>query len=549
MLIEKRWEPANNNMKNTSLTTIEILKSAAQRYPDQEIVSALADESVHRYRYKDAFTRCNKLAIALKKLGIGKQANVGTLAANHYRHLEVMFAVSGVGAVYHPINAHLVRAQLQFIINHAENVCLFVDLAYLPQLELLADNIPSVKHIVVLCTAEQMPAESAFDLLCYETLIAYEPLCFEWPSLSQDSPSGLCYSSGTTGDPKGVIYENGSTAQHASVTGSSQFHGFDEWSVVMPVVPFYFINAWGVPYAAVFYGAKLVLPGCAIVPENVQGLIETEEVTHAYAVPDVWRRLHQYLQKSDLPIDSLQTIGAGGDPSPLELVKAYAQKYGVYWMGLWGMVETSPLVSAASRCPYIEQLPEDERFQKQASAGRAVLGIEIEIFDALGRALPHDGKTMGNIRIRGPWVAEGYFSEEPSENFVDGWFESGDVGMIDDHGYITLLDRSKDVIRSGGEWIVSVELEQAAMQYEAIDRVCVVGALHEKWHERPIMLLTLRPNMAFSEYRLRKVLQQQVNSWWMPDAILVVDELPVSGTGKLKKIEVRNEYRHYLLHK
>jgi fatty-acyl-CoA synthase len=536
-------------MMNTSLTVIKILKSAAQRYPDQEIISALADERVHRYCYKDAYTRCNKLAFALRKLGVSVESIVGTLAANHYRHLEVMYGVSGVGAVYHPINAHLVRDQLQFIINHAEDSCLFVDLAYLPQLEQLADKIPSVKHIVVLCAQEQMPADSTLNLLCYESLISGEPICFEWPRLSQESPCGLGYSSGTTGDPKGVIYQNGSTAHHASVTGSSQFHNFDEWSVVMPIVPFYDNNAWGVPYASVFYGAKLVLPGCAIVPENVQGLIETEEVTHAYAVPDVWRRLHQYLQRTGLSIDSLQTIGVGGDPSPIELVKTYAELYDVYWMGLWGMVEASPLVSAASCCPYLETLPEEERYQKQASAGRAVLGIEIDIFDALGRVLPHDGTTMGNIRIRGPWVADGYFKETSSESFTDGWFESGDVGMIDDHGFITLLDRSKDVIRSGGEWIVSVELEQAAMKYEAVDRVCVIGALHEKWHERPIMLLTLRPNIAFSEYKLRKVLQQQVNTWWLPDAILVVDELPISGTGKLKKIEVRNEYRHYLLNK
>lgn len=531
---------------NASLTTVGILQAAAESHPEREIVSVLADDSVHRYRYQDALVRVCKLANSLTRLNLSSGQNIATLAPNHYRHLELVYAVSGIGSVIHPLNAHLFSDQLHYIISHAKDCCIFVDPIYLPQLERLEGRIESIKTIVLLCDRSQMPESSFKGILCYEDLIAGEPDHYDWPDIT-DEACGLCYTSGTTGNPKGVQLEHHAMLQHAQTIGGSDYFDFTPNSVVMPIVPMCYVYSWGVPFAAMICGATLVLPGCALLPENIQGLIETELVTHAFAGPDIWRKLHFFLTDTGLSIDSLDMVGVGGDPSPVSLVKLYAQEYGVYWMGLWGMAETSPLLTAATRTDFLKGLPDEARYALQASAGQPIAGIEVEIRDALGRVLPHDGKACGNIHVRGKWVLSSYYKDEASDSFTDGWFDTGDVGAIDEHGYLNVIDRSKDVIYSGGEWIISVELERAALAYDPVLEVCVVGALHEKWSERPIMLVTLRHELEFSEYRLRKILQDRVDPWWIPDAILVVDELPHTGTGKLKKIEVRNEYRHYLL--
>jgi fatty-acyl-CoA synthase len=309
----------------------------------------------------------------------------------------------------------------------------------------------------------------------------------------------------------------------------------------------YHVVAWGIPFSAPLYGAKLVLPGCALTGENIQRLIEEEQVNKSYAVPTVWLTLHNYLQESGKNIESLKLIGVGGAASPKALVKTYAEKYGVYWMGIWGMTETSPLATAAILTPEMSDLSADECYELQSSAGKPIFGIEIEIFDANGQALPHDGTTRGNLRVRGPWVLAGYFKGEGAHNFVDGWFETGDVAVINPQGYLRVVDRSKDVIKSGGEWISSVELENAALHYNAVNEACVIGAAHEKWDERPLMLITLREGEDYSEQELKQVLTERVAKWWLPDAIVVVDSLPHTGTGKLRKIDIRNQYRQYLL--
>jgi fatty-acyl-CoA synthase len=535
------------NMMDFPLNTSDILKSAALRYPNQEIVSKLFDGSVHRYSYADAYKRSSKVANVLKGAGLREGDRIATLAVNHYRHLELYYGISGIGCVVHTLNARLFAEQLQYIINHAEDQWLFVDPEFIPLIEAIVTSIPTVKKIIVLCDEANLPSSSLLELECYESLIKPASDVFDWPRLDANNPCGLCYTSGTTGNPKGVMYEQGSTVTHAMMSGGSQYLNFTEWSVVMPIVPMYHVVAWGVPFSALMYGSKLVLPGCALTGENVQGLIETESVTQAFGVPTIWLSLHNYLQSSGKSISTLEMVGVGGAASPKALVKTFAEQYNVYWMGIWGMTETSPLATAANLTPAMAKLSDDERYELQASAGKPMFGCEIEIFDAQNRALPHDGETRGDLKVRGPWILSSYFKGEGSDNFEDGWFSTGDVAVINPEGYLRVVDRSKDVIKSGGEWISSVELENAALNYVAVNEACVIGALHEKWDERPIMLITLRDGEKYDETELKQVLQEKVAKWWLPDAIIVVDELPHTGTGKLRKVDVRTQYKNYLL--
>jgi len=535
------------HMMNFPLNTSDILKSAALRYPNQKVVSALANNNVHRYRYIDAYKRAAKVANLLKRWNLGQGDRVATLAVNHYRHFELYYGISGLGGVVHTLNARLFSEQLEYIINHAEDRWLFVDLEFLPQIEAVKDKIPSVEKIVVLCDPADMPQTSVLELECYESLINGEPDVYQWPRLESTAPCGLCYTSGTTGNPKGVMYEQGSTVLHALMSGGSQYLDFDEWSVVLPIVPMYHVAAWGIPFSAPMYGAKLVLPGCALNGANIHRLIESEQVTQAYAVPTIWLTLHNYLQATNKSIESLSVVGVGGAASPKALVKTYAEEYDVYWMGIWGMTETSPLMTAANLTPDMNDLSDDDCYELQSSSGRPMLGAEIEIFDENGGVLPHDGETRGDLKVRGPWVLSSYFKGEGSDKFVDGWFDTGDVAVINPEGYLRVVDRRKDVIKSGGEWISSVELENAALHSSFVNEACVIGARHEEWDERPIMLITLRAGEKYNEAELRSVLKTKVAKWWLPDAIIVVDELPHTGTGKLRKIDVRDKYRNYLL--
>lgn len=533
-------------MMSHPLTTSDILRSAALRTPTQQIVSALPGGRRHRYTYAEALNRAARVAGLLSRAGIRSGDRVATLAANHYRHFELYYGISGQGAVVHTLNARLFSEQLRYIVNHAEDRWIFLDPEFLPLLEEIHPHLGDVERFVVLCDPDEMPHSDNLTLENYETLLADQADDFDWPRLPSDAPCGLCYTSGTTGNPKGVLYEQGSTVLHAMMSGSSQYLDFDEWSVAMPVVPMYHVCAWGVPFSAPLFGARLVLPGAGLDGESLQQLIEEEGVNQAFAVPTVWLNLHNYLQESGKRIDTLQMVGVGGAASPRALVKTYDELYDVYWMGIWGMTETSPLATAAIRTPAMDEMSAEQRYELQSSAGRPMFGVEIEIFDENGRALPHDGVTRGNLRCRGPWVLSQYFRGEGSDKFVDGWFETGDVAVINAEGYLRVVDRSKDVIKSGGEWISSVELENAALHDEAVNEACVIGAHHPKWDERPLMLVTVKPGQLLDEARLRETLKERVAKWWLPDAIIEVESLPHTGTGKLRKVELRDAYRDYL---
>ncbi|WP_426414861.1 long-chain fatty acid--CoA ligase [Aestuariirhabdus sp. LZHN29] len=534
-------------MMQVPLLTSDILKNAMQRYPQQQVVSRTNEGTIHRYSYADAYRRSCQLANVLARLGVQRGDRVATLAWNNYRHLELYYGISGYGAVVHTLNARLFAEQLHYIINHAEDGYIFVDAPFVPLLEEVREQIPCVRGFIVNCDAADMPETSLAPLYCYETLLAAENDQFEWPRLEATDASGLCYTSGTTGNPKGVLYDHHSSVLHAMMSGGSQYLDFSERTCVMPVVPMYHVCAWGVPFSAPLYGAKLVLPGPSTDGASLQELIEGESVDKAYAVPTVWLGLHNYLEASGKKIDSLKLVGVGGAASPRALVKLYAERYNVYWMGIWGMTETSPLATAAIPTPQLEQLDPEARYDLQATAGRAMFGVEIGIFDANDDRVPHDGESRGSLRVRGPWVLSSYFKDEGNDNFADGWFDTGDVAVINPEGYLKIVDRSKDVIKSGGEWISSVDLENAALNYEAVNEACVIGARHLKWDERPIMLVTLKQDREYDESELRAALEGRVAKWWMPDAIIVVDELPHTGTGKLRKVELRQQYAEFLI--
>lgn len=530
------------NMMSYPLRVKDLLVSAVSRYPEQEIVSRMEDDSIHRYTYASAYQRIKQLANALGTLGVKKGDRVGTLAWNNYRHLELYYAIAGVGAVAHTLNARLFADQINWIINHAEDRFIFVDPLFIPLLEEVHDRLLTVEAFIINCSESEMPVTSLSNVYCYESLIAHESPEHNWTECQENDACGLCYTSGTTGNPKGVMYSHRSTVLHAMMSGSSQYLDLRAGDSVMPVVPMYHVCAWGIPFSAPLYGTKIVFPGPRMDGEALQELIEQEQVNKAYGVPTVWLNLHNYLMQSGKGIDSLQLVGVGGAASPEAMIEIYDKKYGVYWMGIWGMTETGPLATAATPRPGHAALPEETRYRIQSSAGQAMFGVELEIFDDKGQPLEHDGSSSGVLKVRGPWVLQRYYRSASDATCADGWFDTGDVAVIDPLGYLRIVDRSKDVIKSGGEWISSVALENAALHDASVNEACVIGVPHPKWDERPVMLVTLRDKDAFNENTLRDTLGNKVAKWWMPDKIIVVDDLPKTGTGKLRKVELRQRY-------
>ena len=536
-------------MMPTPLLTSDLIKSAALRYPKQTIVSVMPTGEKHQYSYHDAYQRIQKLANALTRLGFDKGDRIATLANNHYRHFELYYAIGGSGAVIHTLNPRLFEEQLEYIIEHAQDKYIFVDPCFIPLLEKCQARLSSVRAFIINCEKDEMPETKLSPVLCYETLLENEISEFHWPKLEGTDNCGLCYTSGTTGNPKGVIYDHQSSVLHAMMSGSSQFLNFNEWDILMPVVPMYHVVAWGIPYSAPLFGSKLIFCGDKLDGESLFQLIESEQVNKGFGVPTIWLGLHNFLDthQHTSPLSSLELVGVGGAASPKNLVKIFAKQYDVYWMGLWGMTETSPLISAAINSPNLQKLDPEARFEIQSSAGKPIFGTEIEIFDHLNQPVPHDGVQQGLLKVKGPWVLKQYFKGEGKENFQDDWFDTGDIAVINQEGYLRIVDRAKDVIKSGGEWISSVQLEDAALDYSCINEACVIGVKHPKWDERPILLITLKEGKSFQQQQLFEILKQKVARWWLPDAVIILDVLPHTGTGKLKKIDLRKEYENYLI--
>ncbi|MEH6449049.1 MAG: long-chain fatty acid--CoA ligase [Oleispira sp.] len=542
----------SGQMMARPLLISDLIEYAASHHGQQKIISNRLEGDVHSYNYAEALLRCKRLANALLVLGVKEGDRIGTLAWNGYRHFECYYGISGIGAICHTINPRLYSEQIEYIIQHAQDSYLFVDACFLALLEPIADKLISVKGIVVMIDGSQMPASSLNNIINYEELIAEQSDQLTWPDFDADSAACLCYTSGTTGNPKGVLYSHRSTVMHAFASRNPDALNISSDTVVMPVVPMYHVCAWGIPYIAPMSGATLVLPGQGMAGEDLYRLIDYAKVDLMLGVPTVWLGLIEYLKANDLIIPSVKTVGVGGAASPKILVETLDKDYGIYLLPIWGMTETSPLATLGVKRKVMSEMTDDQRYNIQTSAGKPMFGIDMEIFDEdTNLPLKHDGKDRGLLRVRGPWVLNSYYKSDKSDCFIEDqqgriWFDTGDIATIDEDSYLRIVDRAKDVVKSGGEWISSIDLENAAQGCEGIIEACVIGVKHLKWDERPILFIVAK-NEHLKKETIYKYLSDKVSKWWLPDDIIFVNQLPHTATGKLQKRTLREKYWNYLL--
>ena len=535
-------------MQDQPLLVSKLNEYADIYHGDTEIVSRTVAGDIHRYSYRACHRRARKLANALARLGVGLGDRVATLAWNGHRHFEAYYAVSGIGAILHTINPRLFTEQIAYIANHAEDKVLLLDSSFVELVEKLAPELPTIETYVVLADAAHMPATSLPGALAYEELIAGESDRFEWPRLDENAASSLCYTSGTTGNPKGVLYSHRSTLLHSYAGCTTDVLGLSARDVVLPVVPMFHANAWGIPYAAPLAGSKLVFPGPHLDGASVHGLIEAESVTMTAGVPTVWLMLLDYMAKNAKTFSTLDRVVCGGSAMPRAMIEAFEETHGVRAFHAWGMTEMSPLGTVGSLKASHAALPRRERIDVKTKQGRGVFGVEMKIVDDDGRELPRDGKAFGNLMVRGPWITSGYFKGEGGEVLdAKGWFHTGDVATLDGDGFMHITDRSKDVIKSGGEWISSIDLENIAVAHPDVKEACVIGVRHPKWDERPLLLVVPDEGKNVDKDAMIAFLTGKVAKWWLPDDVVAVRELPHTATGKLLKAQLREEYKDYVL--
>ena len=533
-------------MMDTPLLISDLIRFAERNHGDTEIVSKTVEGDLHRYTYREAHARSRRLAKVLQALGVKPADRVGTLAWNGYRHYELYYAVSGMGAVINTINPRLFPDQIVYISNHAENAALFFDLSFVPLVEKLAPQLNSVKHYVLMTDRAHMPASSAIaNLQCYEELMARQDERYEWPRFDELTAAALCYTSGTTGNPKGVLFGNRSTVLHAYGAALPDALNLSARDSVLPVVPMFHANAWSLPYACTMVGAKLVFPGPHLDGKSVYELIEQEKVTLSAGVPTVWLMLLQHLGANKLRFSTLERTVIGGSACPPAMIRSFQDDYGITVFHAWGMTEMSPLGTVGSLKAKQLALDQEARYAVQAKQGRGIFGVEMKIVDEQGRDLAWDGKRFGNLMVRGPWIAASYFKGEGGDPLKEGWFPTGDVATIDPDGYMQITDRSKDVIKSGGEWISSIELENIAVGHPAIAEAAVIGVQHPKWDERPIVVAIKKPGQEVTRDELLKFYEGKIAKWWMPDDVVFVAELPHTATGKLSKLTLRQQLKDY----
>ena len=534
-------------MMNRPLLVTDIMAHADRVHGDSEIVSVTADNPLYRATYADTFRRVRQLANALAAAGVAEGDRIGTLAWNDHRHFELYYAVSCSGAVCHTINPRLFPQQIDYIVNHAGNRLLFIDPMFVPLLEQLQQRLVTVERYVVLTNAAGMPETDLRGAIDYESFIGGESDAFDWPDLDENAACGMCYTSGTTGNPKGVLYSHRSTVLHSFAIALPDTMGLSVAESVLPVVPMFHVNAWGLPYGAPMTGAKIVFPG----PKMGDGaalhqLINGEEVTMTAGVPTVWLALLNYMAEARETVPTLKRIVVGGAACPPRIITAFEEKHGVTVNHAWGMTETSPLGTFNVLKPGMTSLPADRLNAVRAKQGRPIFGVEMRIVDDEGVEQPWDGEAFGEVRIRGNWICSGYFgADSPGSHDEDGWFRTGDIATIDADAYMQITDRTKDVIKSGGEWISSIELENVAMGHPAVAEAAVIGMPHPKWTERPLLIVVRKDGEDLGRDEIIGFLSGKVAKWWIPDDAVFVDEIPHTATGKISKKTLREQFADY----
>ena len=536
-------------MQDRPLLISQMIDFAAAYYPDVEIVTRTVEGPIHRYGYKDAARRAKQVAEALQGLGLKLGDRIGTLAWNTHRHFELYFGISGLGAVLHTINPRLAPDHVAYIANHAEDQIIFVDLNLLPIVEGVFPHLKTVKHVVVMTDKAHMPASSKIpNLLCYEELIAGKPGTLKWPVFDEKTASSLCYTSGTTGNPKGVLYSHRSTVIHSMMMCSGPVLGMTPDDSILPVVPMFHANAWGLVYAGPICGTKLVFPGPKLDGASIYELLDKEKVTLSAGVPTVWLALLDYCAQNKLKMSSVRRTLIGGSAVPISMIARFWKEHGIEVAQGWGMTEMSPLGTLTRFNKGERDLSDEQRFEITAKAGRPVFGCEMKIIDDAGNDLPADGETSGNLVVRGPWIVKGYMKGEGQSQFLDeDWFATGDVCKIEKDGSVVITDRSKDVIKSGGEWISSIDLENTAMGCPGVAEAAVIGVKHPKWDERPLLVVVRRPEASVTKDDVLKFLNGKVAKWWMPDDVQFIDQIPHGATGKILKTALRKHFEDYKL--
>ncbi|HSV18150.1 MAG TPA: 3-(methylthio)propionyl-CoA ligase [Casimicrobiaceae bacterium] len=535
-------------MMTMPLMISSLIRHADRWHGDTEIVSRTIEGPIHRYTYRDAHARSRQLARALLRLRIAPGDRVATLAWNGYRHFELYYGVSGMGAVIHTVNPRLFFEQLVYIIGHAQDRLVFFDLTFAPLVERLAAQCASVEAWVAMTDRAHMPELVLPNLLCYEDLLTAESDDYEWPQFDENTACTLCYTSGTTANPKGVLFSHRSTLLHALATAAADVNNYTARSTVLPIVPMFHVNAWGIPYSAPLVGAKLVLPGAGLDGASLYELCEQEKVDCSSGVPTVWFNLIAYLQEHGRKLTTLKRTIIGGAACPPAMIRILRDDYGITVTHGWGMTEMSPIGTINNPKARHAGLDADEAIALASKQGRPLFGVDMKLVDAEGAELPHDGRAAGNLLVRGPWVLARYYREDGAGPLTsDGWLPTGDVGTIDADGYLTITDRSKDMIKSGGEWISSIELENIAMGHPAVAEAAVIGVRHPRWDERPLLVVVRRAGAAVDRGALLAYYEGKVAKWARPDDVVFVDELPHTATGKLSKRTLRERYRDYVL--
>ncbi len=535
-------------MQDWPLLCHKIIDHAAIQHGEREVVSRSVEGPIHRTNYGEIRTRSLKVAQALQKDGYKLGDRIATLAWNTWRHLETWYGIMGIGAVYHTLNPRLFPEQIAWIMNHAEDRLVFVDLTFLPIIEAIADKVPSLEKVVVLTDDEHMPESKLPDIVSYESWLNQVDGDFQWLEFDENTAAGMCYTSGTTGNPKGVVYSHRSNVLHALFSAMPDALGLGANEAILPVVPLFHANSWGIAFTAPMTGAKLVMPGPRMDGEGIYEMLDSEQVTFSAAVPTVWLMLLQYLEESGRKLPHMSRVVIGGAACPRTIIEKFQDNYGVTVFHAWGMTEMSPIGTIGTVKPQFRHLEGEALLDLQEKQGYAPFGVEMKVTDDENNEQPWDGKSFGRLKVRGPAISNAYYGGDGKEQFdEDGFFDTGDVAHINEDGYMQITDRAKDVIKSGGEWISTIDLENLAVGHPEVAEAAVIGIAHPKWDERPLLIIVKKQGCDPKGEDILAFMKGKIAKWWMPDAVSFVEEIPHTATGKIQKTELRKQFSNYVL--